>query len=159
MCDRRRTTRVMLTQMTMKMTMSVQQVTQNLTNRELTGIYRNKTPQNPIAENFKQIHISIDRRQLDTKTILRTLLLSCDLSTAFVDTIKSTATTSSTSSSSSRQQRSRTAPSAYPSGDTFYGSAAYDDPDELLNRIRKVKRDKTLMLARHVLSESRDFVI
>lgn len=105
-----------------------------------------------VNTNFKLIRISIDRRHSDAKTIIQTLLKSCDLPTDFVDAIRSTNQSSSSSSSSSSQshQQRRRPPNMRQSasGDTFYGSAAYDDPQDIADRIRKVKRDKTLKLAR-----------
>lgn len=125
--------------------------------RQTTATNPTATPSTAAENSFKLIHIAIDRRQRDSKTIIRTLLQCCDLSTEFVDAIRSSSPTKAQHSDLSpqrrasryQQQRTRRPDDG---GDAFYGSAyaderADDEADEQ-ERIRKVKRERTLKLAR-----------
>lgn len=128
--------------------------------RQTTATNPTATPSTAAENSFKLIHIAIDRRQRDSKTIIRTLLQCCDLSTEFVDAIRSSSPTKGRHSDLSpqrrasryqqqHQQRTRRSDDG---GDAFYGSAYADEradaeADEQ-ERIRKVKRERTLKLAR-----------
>lgn len=83
-----------------------------------------------MLESFHLIRIHIER---DAKSIVTTILKTCNLSTEYVDKIKSTVRTNRANSS---------APSPT-GGDTFYGNSKWSD-DAAYETIRKAKLEKTL---------------
>lgn len=85
-----------------------------------------------IVENFKLIRIYVER---DPKTIIKTILESCGLSTEYVNQIKNSTTKATPPNLDATMTRR---------GNIFYDGVKFRDESELRENIQKAQAEKTL---------------